>query len=350
MFRIYEKINCNEVYFIAEVSANHGGKKENVLEIVRQAASIGVDCIKLQTYTADSLTIDCDNKYFRIKGGLWNGRNLYELYQEAGMPYQWHSDIKKECEKYGIDFFSTPFDKKAVDFLENLGVEAYKIASFELVDIPLIEYTASKGKPMVISTGMGSVEEIQDAVDACRRAGNEQIVLMKCCSEYPALWEDMRLGNIPDMKKRFSLPVGLSDHSLGSIGAVVGAVLGASVVEKHVMLKGTVSADSAFSMTIEEYASMMEDVKNARKASAGPDYRLTEEERKQTIFRRSIFAIKDIGVGEKYTRENIGVIRPGYGIAPKYFNDLLGKKSNRAIGFGEPIREQDLQGVKYLTE
>ena len=206
MFHLYEKINSDQVYIIAEMSANHGGSLENALEIVRQAAKAGADCLKIQTYTADSLTIDCDNEYFKIKGGLWDGYKLYDLYTDAGTPYEWQPAIKAECEKCGIDFLSTPFDNAAVDFLENMGVEAYKIASFELVDIPLIEYCASKGKPMIMSTGMASLEEIQNAIDACKRAGNDDIVLLKCCSEYPAPWEDMHLGNIPDMEKRFGLP------------------------------------------------------------------------------------------------------------------------------------------------
>lgn len=346
MSHITEKISNNDIYFIAEVSANHAGKKDNVFEIIRQSARAGADCIKIQTYTADSLTIDCDNDYFRIKGGLWDGRKLYELYKEAGTPYEWHEDIKNECKKCGIDFLSTPFDNDAVDFLEKLGVEAYKIASFELGDIPFIKYTASKGKMMIISTGMGSVEEIQDAIDACKSVGNEQIILLKCCSEYPALWEDMHLYNIPDMKKRFKLPVGLSDHSPGNVGAVVGVTLGACIIEKHVMLKGTVSADSAFSMTIEEYASMIQDVKNAKIAAAGPDYRLTMGEKRQTVFRRSIFAVKDIKKGETFTKNNLRIIRPGNGIAPKYLEKLIGRKSSRTIRRGEPIKDDILREIK----
>ena len=211
MYKLLAKIKEDQPYIIAEMSANHGGSLENALEIVRRVAKTGADCLKIQTYTADSMTIDCDNNYFKIKGGLWDGYKLYDLYTEASTPYEWQARIKEECEKNGLDFLSTPFDKDAADFLESLGVEAYKIASFELVDIPLIEHVASKGKPMIISTGMGSLEEIQEAVDACYRMGNEQLVLLKCCSEYPAPWADMHLGNIPDMAKRFGVPIGLSD-------------------------------------------------------------------------------------------------------------------------------------------
>jgi len=344
MFKIYDKINSNQVYIIAEMSANHGGKLENALEIVRQAAKAGADCLKIQTYTADSLTIDCDNEFFKIKGGLWDGYNLYQLYQEAGTPYEWHQAIKDECEKCGMDFLSTPFDKEGADFLEQLGAEAYKIASFELVDIPLIEHVASKGKPMIISTGMGSIEEIQDAIDACHREGNEQIVLLKCCSEYPAPWADMHLGNIPDMKQRFNVPVGLSDHSAGSLGAVVGVTLGACVVEKHVKIDGIESADSEFSMPMEEFAQMVQDVKNAKLIAQGPDYTLTDGEKNSTAFRRSIFAVKDIKAGEKFTEDNIRVIRPGNGMQPKYYSDVLNKKVSKDIKMGMPIMVDDVEG------
>jgi len=343
MFRLYEKINNNDVYVIAEMSANHGGSLDNALKIVRQVAKTGADCLKIQTYTADSLTIDCDNEYFKIEGGLWDGYKLYDLYQDAGTPYDWQPKIKEECEKLGLDFLSTPFDNAAVDFLEDMGVEAYKIASFELVDIPLIEYTASKGKPMIMSCGMASVEEIEDAIAACKKVGNDKIVLLKCCSEYPANWDDMHLGNIPDMKQRFGLPVGLSDHSQGTIASVVGVSLGACVIEKHVKLEGVKSADSAFSMTIQEFSDLVKDIKAAKSIMAGPDYNLTEKEIDSTKFRRSIFAIKDIEVGQAFTKKNIGVIRPGYGIAPKYYNSLIGKTSNRDIRFGEPLITDDLK-------
>lgn len=342
MFRLYEKINQNKVYIISEMSANHGGKLENALKIVHESKKAGADCLKIQTYTADSLTIDCNNKFFQIKDGLWNGYKLYDLYQMAGTPYEWQEQIKEECQKCDIDFLSTPFDNNAVDFLEMLGVEAYKIASFELVDIPLIEYAASKGKPMIISTGMGSLEEIQDAVDACKKTGNEKIILLKCCSEYPAVWEDMYLNNIQDMKERFKLPIGLSDHSIGSLGAVAGVLLGACVIEKHIKLNNVPSADSAFSMSTNDFANMVKDIQNAKKMMQGPDYMLTNREKSQIIFRRSIFAVKDIRAGEIFSNDNLRIIRPGYGIPPKYIKQLLGKKSKRMIKRGEPIKDIDL--------
>ena len=337
MFHIFDKIDKGEVYVIAEMSA---------LQIVREAADAGADCVKIQTYTADTLTIDCDNEYFKIHGGLWDGYKLYDLYKYAGTPYEWHEAIKKECEKCGVDFLSTPFDTTAVDFLESLGVEAYKIASFELNDIPLVEYAASKGKPMIMSCGMASPEDIQDAVDACRHVGNEQIVLLKCCSEYPANWEDMHLGNIPDMKKRFGVPVGLSDHSFGSIGAIVAVSLGAQVIEKHVKLNGVESADSAFSMTMGEFAQMVKDAHSARLISRGPDYSLSPKEQSSTIFRRSLFAVEDIREGDSITRLNVKSIRPGYGIAPKHFSSMIGKKAPWSVKRGEPITEEFLERLK----
>ncbi len=338
MFRLFEKIDRNEVYMIAEMSANHGGSIENALEIVRRSADAGADCIKIQTYTADTLTIDCDNEYFRIHGGLWDGYKLYDLYREAATPWEWQEHIKEECDRYGVDFLSTPFDNTAVDFLEGIQTEAYKIASFELVDIPLIEYTASKGKTMIISCGMGSIEEIQDAVDACRRMGNKKIVLLKCCSEYPAVGADMHLANIPDMAQRFRTPVGLSDHSAGSLGAVVGVTLGACVIEKHVCLPGVESADSGFSMSIEDFGQMVQDVRNAKEICGSVSYGLNKGERKNIKFQRSLFAVKDIGRGDVFTKDNVRSIRPGRGMKPKYFKDVLGKVASRDIKYGEPIQ------------
>lgn len=342
MFHLYEKIEKNEVYIIAEMSANHGGSIENALEIVQEAAKAGADCLKIQTYTADSLTIDCDRPEFIVHGGLWDGYKLYDLYMDAATPYEWTEPIMAECERCGIDFLSTPFDATAVDFLDKCGAEAYKIASFELVDIPLIEYAAAKGRPMIMSCGMASVKEISEAVEACRRVGNEKVVLLKCCSEYPAPWSDMKLLNIPDMRERFGVPVGLSDHSAGSLGAVVGVSLGACVIEKHVMLEGVDSADAGFSMTVDEFARMVQDVRAARRMMQGPDYRLTEGEKASTVFRRSIFAVADIHEGDAFTSENVRSIRPGNGIAPKYLPELIGKRSKRQICFGEPIRMDDL--------
>lgn len=338
MFRLWDKLAANQVYVIAEMSANHAGKLENALAIVRQAAKSGADCVKIQTYTADTMTIDCDNEYFRIKGGLWDGYKLYDLYRDAGTPWEWQERIKEECEACGVDFLSTPFDRTAVDFLESMGCEAYKIASFELVDIPLIEYAASKGKPMMISCGMGSVEEIQDAVDVCRRQGNDKIVLLKCCIEYPANYSDMNLATIPDMRERFGVPVGLSDHSMGSIAAVVGVSLGAQVVEKHFCLSRAIkNPDCEFSMEPQEFAEMVRDVRSAAKIRGRVSYELTESEKASTVFRRSIFAVRDIQKGEEFTAENIRCIRPGYGTKPKFYFSLLKEQAPKGISRGSPL-------------
>lgn len=334
---LYGKLH-EGVYCIAEMSANHAGKIDNALEIVRAAKRAGADCVKLQTYTADTLTIDCDNEFFKISGGLWDGYKLYDLYKEAYTPWEWHKPIKAECDRIGIDFLSTPFDKTAVDFLEELGVEFFKIASFELIDIPLIEYTASKGKPMIMSCGMASVDEIQDALDAVRAQGNENIVLLKCCSEYPANYTNMNLSAIPDMQKRFGVPIGLSDHSMGSIGAVVGVSLGACVIEKHFCLKRDIkSADSEFSMEPHEYEQMIHDIKIAHALRGSVSYAPTSKERASMVFRKSIFVAEDIKYGEPFTEENIRVIRPGYGIKPKYYRQILGKRAAQDIKRGTPL-------------
>lgn len=337
MFHIFEKIRNNEVYVIAEMSANHGGSLGTALQIVREAAESGADCLKIQTYTADSITIDCDREDFQIHGGLWNGYKLYDLYTDAGTPYEWQARIKEECEKCGMDFLSTPFDADAVDFLENIGCGAYKIASFELVDIPLIEYAASKGKPMIISCGMSSVEEIQDAVDACHRVGNDQIVLLKCCSEYPANWKDMHIANIPDMMQRFNVDVGLSDHSAGSIAAVVAVAMGACVIEKHVKIEGIESADSKFSMPMDEFAGMVKAVRNAKLIAGHVQYGPTGGENGNLKFRRSLFAVQDIKRGEVISKENIRSIRPSTGLKPKYYSEILGKRAAMDIPFGTPL-------------
>lgn len=344
MFRLFEKIQNNEVYVIAEMSANHGGNLENALEIVRQVAKTGADCLKIQTYTADSMTINCDKEYFQIHGGLWDGYKLYDLYCDAGTPYEWQECIKEECEKNGLDFLSTPFDNAAVDFLESIGCEAYKIASFELVDIPLIEYAASKGKPMIISCGMGSEEEIKEAIEACKRVGNDQIVILKCCSEYPANWEDMHIANIPDLKEKFGIPVGLSDHSVGSIAAVIGVSVGACVIEKHVKLDGIQSPDSEFSMSMDGFAEMVKDVRDAKKIIGDVYYGPTKGEKANTQFRRSLFVVKDIKKGETVTSENVRSIRPSHGLKPFHFAQIDGKTASKDFEFGEPITEDDLNG------
>ncbi|MDR2558116.1 MAG: pseudaminic acid synthase [Oscillospiraceae bacterium] len=337
--RLLDKI-ISGVYFIAEMSANHAGCLENALEIVRAAKNAGADCLKIQTYTADTLTVNCDNEFFKIKGGLWDGYKLYDLYKEASTPWEWHKPIKSECEKCGLDFLSTPFDKTSVDFLEELGVGFYKIASFELVDIPLIEYTASKDKPMIISCGMGTADEIQEAVNACRGQENQNIILLKCTSEYPANYSDMNLATIPDIQKRFGVRAGLSDHSMGSVAPVVAASLGACVIEKHFCLsRETKTPDSEFSMEPHEFAEMVKAVNIALEVKGKVNYSLTEREQNSIVFRRSVFAVKDIKAGEKFTEENIRIIRPGYGMKPKHYNALIGKTAKKTYQYGEPVNE-----------
>ena len=275
--RLFNTISEGGVYFIAEMSGNHSGSLEKAMDIVHAAAEAGADCLKLQTYTADTITIDHDGSDFMTLKGLWEGRTLYDLYEEAHTPWEWQTDIKAECEKLGMDFLSSVFDPASVDFLESIECGAYKIASPELVDVPLIEYTASKGKPMIISCGMGSMEEIQDAVDACRREGNEQIVLLKCTSEYPAVYEDMNIATMADMRERFGFPVGLSDHSMGYAVDVAAATLGASVIEKHFCItRDEETVDSAFSMDKQEFADMIEAVRNASAAIGRIAYRSEE--------------------------------------------------------------------------
>ncbi len=341
--RLYEQIEKAHTYIIAEMSANHGGSLETALEIVEEAAKAGADCVKIQTYTADTLTVDCRKEAYRIHGGLWDGYNYYQLYQEAMTPWEWHEPIKKKCEEVGVDFLSTPFDKTAVDYLENLKVEFYKIASFELVDIPLIEYVASKGKPMIISCGMGSVEEIQDALDACKRQENEQIVLLKCCSQYPAKYEDMKLSLIPDMKQRFHVKVGLSDHSFGSMAPVMAVSMGAQVIEKHVCLNRTVeSADAGFSMKMSEFAEMVKKIREAEIIMGIPTYELTEHELSGLGMRRSLVATQDIAKGDVFTEDNMRSIRPAVGISPKYYKKLLGKKASREYRFGDGIAKEEI--------
>jgi pseudaminic acid synthase len=342
--KLFDTINSGGIYVIAEMSANHAGKLETALDIVRAAKKAGADCLKVQTYTPDTLTLDCDNDYFRIKGGLWDGYRLYDLYKEAAMPWEWQKDIKEECDGCGLDFLSTPFDQTAVDFLEKLGASFYKIASFELVDIPLIEYAAGKKKPMIISCGMASPEEIQDALDACYRQGNREVVLLNCCSEYPANYADMNLATISDMAQRFHVPIGLSDHSMGHLAAVVAVSLGAQVIEKHFCLSRSIkNPDSEFSMEPLEFLDMVSALHDAVKIKGNVTYELTENEKASTAFRRSLFAIADIKPGESFTNDNIASKRPNYGAPPKYYNQLLGKPARKSYRKGEPIELSEVR-------
>lgn len=332
--KLLEYINQGKTYIIAEMSANHAGSLENAKEIIYAAKEAGADCIKLQTYTADTITIDCDNKYFYIGNGTWEGENLYSLYRKSYTPWEWQPVLKELADKIGIDIFSTPFDKTSVDFLEETGMEFYKIASFELVDIPLIEYVAQKKKPIVMSTGMGSLEEITEAVEVVKKYGC-WLALLKCSSAYPAVTDGMDLNTMLDIKKRFGCTVGLSDHSMGSLGAVA---MGASVIEKHFCLDRKVkNPDSVFSMEPVEFKKMVQDVRAVEKAKGKVYYGSSEQEKDNVVFRKSIFAVKDIHAGEVFTDENIRVIRPGYGMLPKYYKGLLGKVATANISRGTPL-------------
>lgn len=338
MSRLQEKIKANQVYFIAEMSANHANDLDIALRIVEEAAQAGADCLKIQTYTADSLTLDCDKEWFMIKDGLWDGQRLYDLYSDASMPWEWHEPIKTKCDEVGLDFLSTPFDEAAVDLLVDMGCDALKVASFELTDLPLLKYAASKGKTMIMSTGMASLEDIQDAVGAVKSTGNNDIVLLRCCSEYPADPQDMNLASIPDMQQRFGVHVGFSDHSMGHQADAVAAVLGARVIEKHFCLDHNIkTADSEFSMDPSEYGAMVTAVNNAIAAMGNPCYMPSEKEAKSLVFRRSIFASADIKKGEAFTKDNIRIVRPSYGAKPKYYEELLKSASDRDYSFGDPI-------------
>jgi pseudaminic acid synthase len=325
-------------YIIAEMSANHAGDISRAVEIIHAAKESGADCIKLQTYTPDTITINCSNEYFQIKKGTWQGENLYQLYKKAYTPWEWQGKLKEEAEKVGIDFLSTPFDKTAVDFLEGLNVDFYKIASFELVDIPLIKYIASKSKPIIMSTGMGSLGEIEEAVNAIRSQGNDHICLLKCSSAYPAVADDMNLRTIQNLKEVFGVSAGLSDHSMGSIGAVTAVAMGAHVIEKHFCISREIeNPDAAFSMEPHEFKNMVNDIRIAEKAMGNVNYQLSEKEENNKIFRKSIFVVKDIRQGDILTEKNIRVIRPGHGLEPKYYDDVMGKEAVQYIEGGTPL-------------
>lgn len=345
--RLHETIMNNGVYFIAEMSGNHGGSLEKALEIVRAAAAAGADCLKTQTYTADTITLDCDTPDFQTQaGGLWEGRTLYDLYEEAHTPWEWQSVIKAECERLGLDFLSSVFDATAVEFLEEIGVGAYKIASPELIDIPLIRYTAAKQKTMVMSCGMATLSEIEEAVQACKSVGNDDIVLLKCTSEYPAVYEDMNILTMLDLKERFGCPVGLSDHSMGCVVDIAAAVLGASIIEKHFCItREEETVDSAFSMDAEEFRAMVSQVGIAKAAMGKVTYERTNQEAKGLSGRRSLYAAQDIARGELFTEANVRSVRPAYGLEPKYYDRLIGKRARRTIPYGTPLSWDDCEGL-----
>lgn len=330
-----------DLFIIAELSANHNNNLDLAVKTIEAIARSGADAVKVQTFTADSLTLDVDNDFFGPrKDGLWKGRTLYELYTEGALPYEWHKTLQKVAIDNGLVFFSSPFAKKDVDFLETLNIPIYKVASPEITDIPLISYMASKHKPMIISTGMACAEDIELALDTCKKAGNADVTLLKCTSEYPATPDMANLLTIPDMKKRFGVRVGLSDHTMGSTVPIAAVALGATVIEKHFILDRSLGGiDSAFSMEPDEFAQMAKAAKEAYSALGVVSYELTERNR---LRRRSLFVAEDIQAGDVFTEQNVRSVRPGHGLHPKHYNEVLGKKAVKNMRRGDFLTLEDL--------
>ena len=320
----------NHVFIIAELSANHNGSIKTAIDTIRAAKRTGADAIKLQTYTPDTITLNSRNKDFLLKQGtIWDGKYLHDLYKEAYTPWEWHKELFKVAKEEGLICFSSPFDPSAVDLLEELDNPIYKIASFEITDIPLIQYVASKGKPVIISTGIATLEDIELAVETCRNVGNDQITLLKCTSSYPAPMEEANLVMIKDLAERFNVVSGLSDHTLGITAPVVAVTQGAKVIEKHFILDKTIGGpDASFSLDEEEFTQMVKAVRDAEAALGNINYKLTEKQLAGRNFSRSLYIVKDVNKGELVTQENVRSIRPGYGIHPKELNKVLGKKFN----------------------
>ncbi len=342
--KLLDYMRQHKTYLIAEMSGNHGGDLQKALDIVHAAAEAGADCLKIQTYTADTITINCHTEPFWIQTGLWQREYLYDLYLKAYTPWEWTPVLKAEAESLGMDFLSAPFDLTAVDFLEETGLEFYKIASFEIIDIPLIKKVAQTGKPMIVSCGMASEEEIQEAVDTIHAAGNENLVFLKCCSAYPTDYQSMHLNTIPDMRQKFGVPVGLSDHSVGTLADIAAVALGVPVIEKHICLsREDKTVDGAFSLDKEEFKQLVTDVRNTETALRGIQYGPGDDEAQSYAHRRSLFAVKDIRAGEEFTAENIRSIRPACGLHTRYYEQLLNsKKAARDIPFGTPLSWDDV--------
>ena len=325
-------------YVIAELSANHNGKLETALRLIDEAHKAGADAVKLQTYTADTITLNCDSQEFQIHGGLWDGKTLYQLYQEAHMPWDWHKVLFEHARKVGITIFSSPFDRTAVELLEDLNAPAYKIASFEAVDLPLIKYVASTGKPMIISTGMSDGEEIQDAIDAAREGGCKELAVLHCVSGYPAPPEDYNLKTIPDMIERFGLVTGLSDHTLGNTTAITSVAMGASLIEKHFTLnRNGGGPDDSFSLEPIELAALCRGTQTAWHALGRVDYGRKSSEQGNVKFRRSLYFVKDMKGGDLITEDCVRSVRPGYGLPPKFLPNVLGARVNRNINIFSPV-------------
>ncbi len=338
-------LNNKRTFIIAELSANHNGSLEVAIESIRAIASTGADAVKLQTYTADTLTLKCDNDYFTIKGGtLWDGKTLYELYEEAHTPWEWHEELFRVAKEEGLIYFSSPFDKSAVDFLESFNPPAYKIASFEITDIPLIEYTASKKKPIIISTGIATLQNIEEAVQACRNQGNEEIILLKCTSAYPAPLDEANLLTITDMQQRFGTMVGFSDHTLGIVAPTVAVSLGAKVIEKHFIVDRNIGGpDADFSLDAEEFTQMVQAVREVEQLLGSVDYTISDKIEKSRQFARSLFVAEAMKKGDIITEKNIRSVRPGYGAHPKYLREILGKRVMKDLPFGVPLEMDNIK-------
>ena len=339
----YTISSTSPVFIIAELSANHNGSLDTAIETIRAAKRAGANAIKFQTYTADTITIDSKKEDFLIKGMIWEGRNLHDLYTEAYTPWEWHEQLFDVAKEEGLECFSSPFDPTAVELLEKLNVPAYKIASFEITDIPLIELVASKGKPIIISTGIAELEDIELAIDACERMGNENVALLKCTSSYPAPIEEANMIMVKDFAERFNMIVGLSDHTIGSTAPVVATCFGARIIEKHFILDRSIGGpDASFSMNEAEFTEMVKAVREAEKAIGKVDYNLTDKQKKGKDFSRSLYIVEDIAEGEVITEKNIRSIRPGFGLHPKFYKEVLGKKVKRNIEKGERLSLEDL--------
>jgi pseudaminic acid synthase len=342
MLKFYssEKEMGYKTFIVAELSANHNGSKDTAIETVKAAKRAGSDAIKLQTYTADTITLDVRNKDFETeKGSLWEKRYLYDLYMEAYTPWEWHAELFDVAHQEGLICFSTPFDKSAVDFLETLNNPIYKIASFEITDIPLIEYAASKMKPMIIATGIAALEDIQLAVDTCRNVGNDDITLLKCTSSYPAPIEEANLVMIRDMAERFQVKTGLSDHTMGSLSPITAVTLGATVIEKHFIIDRSIGGhDAAFSMDEKEFTQMVKDIRTVEKALGKIGYPTDLSKIKGRQFARSLYVAEDMKKGEIITEKNIRSVRPGYGLHPRYWGEVVGKVANRELVKGMRLK------------
>jgi pseudaminic acid synthase len=333
----------DEPYVIAEISANHNGKLETALKIIDEAAKAGADAVKLQTYRPDTITLDSDSEEFKIKGGLWDGRTLYELYEEAHMPWEWHKPLFDYAKKVGIPIFSSPFDTTAVDLLEDLNAPAYKIASFEAVDLPLIRYVAATKKPMIISTGMANAEEIEEAIAAAREGGCKELAILHCVSGYPAPAGDYNLRTIGDMMARFGLVTGLSDHTLDNTTAIASVVMGASIIEKHFTLdRNGGGPDDSFSLEPADLAALCRDSKMAWKALGQVDYGRKSSEESNAQFRRSLYFVKDMKAGDVITEDCVRSVRPGFGLAPKHLERVIGRQVAREISVNTPVTEDVL--------